>query len=69
MIEAALERAVSVNKQYRVQLDALVAALLERETLDAPEVLRILGPSSPADTEVGITPRQPLTPNVAVPTD
>ncbi|MDQ4100078.1 MAG: ATP-dependent zinc metalloprotease FtsH [Chloroflexota bacterium] len=69
MVEAALNRAVSLNQQYRAQLDALVAELLERETLDAPEVVRILGPSTPEDTEAGIIPRQPSTPNVAVPSD
>jgi ATP-dependent Zn protease len=61
MVEAALQQALALNTKFRPQLDALVAALLEHETLDAKQVTEILGPSSPADIEAGIVPRQPAT--------
>ncbi len=69
MVETALDRAIQITSGHRAELDALVAALLERETLDAPDVVQILGPSTPEDTEAGITPRQASTPNVAVPSE
>jgi cell division protease FtsH len=61
MVEGGLHRALDLNRQFRVQLDALVAALLEHETLDAKEVTAVLGPPSPADIEAGIVPQQPAT--------
>ena len=61
MVEAALQQALTLNTRFRVQLDALVSALLEHETLDAKDVSRIFGPASPADIEAGIVPRQAAT--------
>ena len=61
MIEQGLERSIALVIQFRNQLDALVAALLEHETLDAKDVIRIFGPSSPQDIEAGIVPKQPAT--------
>ena len=61
MVEGALERALYLNKERRDRLDALVAALLEHETLDAKEVTAILGPHSEMDIEAGVTPQQPAT--------
>jgi cell division protease FtsH len=61
MVEAALVQALALNTRFRPQLDALVAALLEHETLDAKQVTEVLGPSSPEDIEAGIVPRQPAT--------
>jgi cell division protease FtsH len=61
MIESALQRAIEINRQRRADLDALVAALLERETLDAKEVVGVLGPAAPVDIEAGIVPKQPAT--------
>ncbi|MDQ3692570.1 MAG: ATP-dependent zinc metalloprotease FtsH [Chloroflexota bacterium] len=61
MVEAALRQALDLNTRFRLQLDALVAALLEHETLDAKQVTAVLGPSSPTDIEAGIVPQQPAT--------
>jgi hypothetical protein len=61
MVEDALEQAVAMNSRYRDRLDALVAGLLEQETLDAKEVVEILGPSQPGDIEAGMEPQQPVT--------
>jgi cell division protease FtsH len=44
IIEAALERSIDLVTTNREKLNALVAALLERETLDAAEVTNIFGP-------------------------
>ena len=63
IIEGALSRALELNRRYRKQLDALVAGLLERETLDLKEVQEIFGPANAPgdDPEVGIAPQQPAT--------
>jgi cell division protease FtsH len=61
MVEEALEQAVRLNHEQRDRLDALVAALLEHETLDAKEVTAVLGPSSRLDFEAGVEPQQPVT--------
>jgi cell division protease FtsH len=61
IVEQALERAIELNRRFRKQLDTLVGALLERETLDASEVTDLFGPPTPLDIEAGITPRQPAT--------
>jgi hypothetical protein len=63
IVEGALSRALDLNRRYRRQLDALVAALLERETLDLTEVQEIFGPADAPgdDPEVGISPQQPAT--------
>ncbi|CAN5534616.1 hypothetical protein BH23CHL5_BH23CHL5_15380 [soil metagenome] len=44
IIEGALERAEAMVLDKREKLDALVVSLLEKETLDATEVMAILGP-------------------------
>jgi cell division protease FtsH len=44
IIEAAQERAMGLIVAKREQLHALVTALLDKETLDAAEVMAILGP-------------------------
>jgi len=63
IVEGALSRALDLNRRYRRQMDALVAALLERETLDLTEVQEIFGPADAPgdDPEVGISPQQPAT--------
>jgi cell division protease FtsH len=61
MVEEALERAVQVTVENRDKLDALVAALLEHETLDGKEVIAIFGPGQPLDPEAGIVPQQMVT--------
>ena len=61
IVETALDRALEVNTRFRPQLDALVAALLERETVDGSEVAAIFGPATPEDPNAGIVPRQPQT--------
>jgi hypothetical protein len=50
-----------LNTEYRGKLDALVAALLEHETLDAKDVVTIFGPSGPIDIEAGMQPQLPET--------
>jgi cell division protease FtsH len=61
MVEEALDRAVLVTNEHREKLDALVAALLEHETLDGKDVTAIFGPGQPLDPEAGIVPQQTVT--------
>ena len=44
IVEEALQRALIIVNEHRKDLDNLVDALLEKETLDAVEVTEILGP-------------------------
>lgn len=61
MVEAALAQALVLNRANKEKLDALVAALLEHETLDGKEVVAIFGPSEHLDYEAGVVPQQPAT--------
>src|SRR5688500_1847716 len=61
MVEEALDRAVHVTNEHRDKLDALVAALLEHETLDGKEVIEIFGPGQVLDPEAGMVPQQMVT--------
>ncbi len=55
MVENALQQALAINVKYREKLDGLVVALMEKETLDAPQVLEIFGvPPVPEDYEAGM---------------
>jgi cell division protease FtsH len=54
MVENALKQALEINTIHRDKLESLVAALLERETLDGPEVIEIWGAPVPEDPEVGM---------------
>lgn len=55
MVENALRQALEINKLHRDKLDGLVKALMERETLDAPEVFEIFGePPVAEDPEAGM---------------
>ena len=55
IVENALNEAVELNRRYRDRLEALVAALLEKETLDGKAVVEIFGtPSGHEDHEVGM---------------
>ena len=55
IVENAQRRAIELNDAHRDKLDALVAALLEKETLDGPEVVEIFGPPlGTEDHEVGM---------------
>jgi cell division protease FtsH len=57
MVENALQQALALVSANRDKLDALVNALLERETLDAPDVIEIFGPPVPEDPEAGMDRR------------
>jgi hypothetical protein len=61
IVENAQRNAVELNRIHRDKLDALVAALLERETLDGPEVEKIFGPGMVEDHEAGMDIQQPQT--------
>ncbi len=55
IVENALQQALAINVKYREKLDGLVVALMEKETLDAPQVLEIFGvPPVPEDHEAGM---------------
>jgi cell division protease FtsH len=58
IVEEALRRAIGVVTSNRTKLNALVAALLEKETLDATEVTAIFGPRAVEgpDTLAGTRP-------------
>jgi cell division protease FtsH len=58
IVEQALTKALSMNRTYRQKLDALVVALMEKETLDAAQVTSILGPPTPVDHEAGVVAPQ-----------
>ena len=53
MVENALQQALELNRAHREQLDTMVKALLDKETLDAPEVFEIFGPAVEEDTTAG----------------
>jgi len=60
LVENALKQAVALNRQHRDRLEALVAALLEKETLDGRDVVKIFGPGeSTEDHEAGMERRNP----------
>jgi cell division protease FtsH len=61
IVENAQRTAIELNRLHRDKLDALVAALLERETLDGPEVREIFGPGMVEDHEAGMDIQQPQT--------
>lgn len=61
IVENAQRAAVELNRVHRDKLDALVAALLERETLDGTEVVEIFGPGQVEDHEAGMEMQQPQT--------
>jgi cell division protease FtsH len=44
MVDSALEQATETIRTHRVDLEKLVAALLEKETVDADDVIALLGP-------------------------
>jgi cell division protease FtsH len=46
ILARALEEASATLSQHRAELDRLVAALLERETLERDELATILGPAT-----------------------
>jgi cell division protease FtsH len=65
IVENALEEAVELNTRFRDKLNAMVVALLEKETLDAPEVLEIFGPAVPENPNVGFDDDEGLgSPNI-----
>jgi cell division protease FtsH len=64
IVEDSLDRALDTIQSNREQLDRLVVALMERETLDASDVSAILGPrpedpENPRPAEVTIAPVAP----------
>lgn len=62
IVENAQRRAIELNGQHRDKLEALVAALLERETLDGREVEAIFGmPGMAEDHEAGMEVQQQRT--------
>jgi ATP-dependent Zn protease len=62
IVENAQRRAIELNREHRDKLEALVAALLERETMDGPEVEVIFGtPGMMEDHEAGMEVQQPRT--------
>ncbi len=58
IVEEALQRALALISLHRSKLDALVARLLEKETLDAAEVIEILGPR-PVEPDTMAGAREP----------
>jgi len=70
IVENALKQAITINTMHRDKLEALVAALLERETLDGPEVIEIFGtPPVKEDIEAGMEVRQAARRTYAPPAD
>lgn len=60
LVSNALKQAVALNREYRDRLEALVAALLEKETLDGREVVEIFGSGATTeDHEAGMERQSP----------
>jgi cell division protease FtsH len=57
MVENALKQAIEITTTHRDKLESLVKALMERETLDGPEVIEIWGQPVPEDPEAGMAPQ------------
>jgi cell division protease FtsH len=57
LLSAAAREAERLAREHRAELDALVAVLLERETIEKAELSRLLGP---AVTVPGAAPAEPL---------
>ncbi|HEX2040081.1 MAG TPA: hypothetical protein VHF47_10165, partial [Acidimicrobiales bacterium] len=53
LIDNAHEEARSILQTHRATLDSLAAALIEKETLDTPELMAILGDLPPWPGRVG----------------
>jgi cell division protease FtsH len=51
IVDECYRDALELLREHRAQLDALAEALLERETLDEPEIYRVVGVERPAATE------------------
>jgi cell division protease FtsH len=58
IIEQSLTDAISIIRTHRTGLEALVAALFEKETLDASEVIALLGPPIRSQAGNVITPAE-----------
>jgi cell division protease FtsH len=60
IVENALREAIELNSRHRDKLDAMVRALLDKETLDAPEVIEIFGPPVPENPSAGFDDHEGL---------
>ncbi|HYJ09454.1 MAG TPA: AAA family ATPase, partial [Polyangiaceae bacterium] len=63
LLSAAARDAERLTREHRAELDALVAVLLERETIEKAELTRLFGP---AVTLPGAAPSEPLHNGAAV---
>jgi cell division protease FtsH len=63
LLSAAVRDAERLTREHRAELDALVAVLLERETIEKAELVRLFGP---AVTLPGAAPSEPLHNGAAV---
>lgn len=52
LIEASLEKALEILRANRNELEIIVAALLDKETLDAKEVMALIGPPARSETDM-----------------
>ena len=59
LINAAHEEAQAILETHRATLDQLASALIERETLDTPELMEILGDLAPWPAKVAPGPVEP----------
>jgi cell division protease FtsH len=53
IVDECYREALELLREHRAQLDALAEALLERETLDEPEIYRVVGVERPAPEPAG----------------
>ncbi len=58
IIEQSLADATAIVRNHRPGLEALVAALFEKETLDSSEVIALLGPPAKSQSDHVITPAE-----------
>jgi cell division protease FtsH len=65
IVENALREALELNTKHRDLLDAMVRALLDKETIDAPEVIEIFGPPMEENPSIGFDDDEGLgSPNI-----
>lgn len=54
IVENALRQALEINSNHRDMLDSMVRVLLDRETIDAPDVIELFGPAVKEDINMGL---------------
>ncbi len=65
LVEKAFEKAVSILKEKRAILEKAAKELLQKETLSADDLARLVGQSPRRGTDIAVAPSQVLPPTDA----